>query len=185
MLDFDERGFLPVGVHPCNEAEFSRLLVNKFPGDPTRAAIRNGFFNLRERAESHGIAGMQWIDGSFATKKRSPSDVDAVLFVKAHVLNDLDDDGKAFVMDVLARPHGALAFKTDHYVVTVREPGHPQYDAYEKARLYWGDLFGQTKPLPLPTGGEIPGLPKGILSMGLGNEADQPSVSEEMTTDAT
>lgn len=185
MLDFDARGLLPAGVHSCDEVEFSRLLVNKFPGDPTRATIRNGFFKLRERAESHGVAGTQWVDGSFVTQKHGPSDVDVVLFVKAEVLNDLDDDGKAFVLDVLARPHGAMSFKTDHYVVTVREPGHPQYDAYEKARLYWRDLFGKTKPLPLPAGGQVPGLPKGILSMGLGNEADQPSVSEEMTADVT
>ena len=184
-LGFDERGLLPEGLHLCDERQFSDLLVKRFPEGSTRAAVRDGFFEFRQRAAQHGICGMQWVDGSYVTKKLLPSDVDVVTFVAADHVNNLSDEAKLFVQETMARPHGALQFKTDSYVVVVREPGHPAYDAYERWRLYWRDLYGHTRPIRLPDGSELPRLPKGMLSMGVGSPAERPNVSEEVGADAT
>ena len=177
-IEFDRRGLLPIGVHPCDEDTFSELLVDRFPSTSTRPAIRDGFFDLRRRAVAHGLCATQWVGGSYVSTKTNPGDVDVVTLAQADHLNALSDDAQLFVREILSRPHGALAFKTDSYLVAVVDAGHPAYGAFEQARRYWRDLLGHTRPLPSPAGGAVR-FAKGILRMGLGDLDHQPTVPEE------
>jgi hypothetical protein len=179
-VQFDHRGLLPEGVHPCDEKRFSQLLVDPFPADPTRGLIRDGFFELRSRAKSHGVAGVQWVDGSYTTTKRAPRDVDVVTFSRADQLGALSDDAKDFVREVLASGQVSQAYRTHSYVVAAYEPAHPAFPAFDAWRRYWREFFGRTRSLPNPQGGELPGVGKGILSMGLGDRDKQPNVSTEV-----
>jgi len=177
-LKFDGRGLLPEGIHRCDEQEFSALLVDAFPGDPTRSDIRDGFFEFRRQVASRGLAARQWVDGSYVTTKRARADVDVVNFMLKSLLNSLPADVRLFVKETMAKPDGPNAYLTHSFVAAYCDASDPQYVRYEQVRQYWRNWFGHTRPLPLPTGGQHAGLPKGILSMGVGPEAEQPDVEE-------
>lgn len=57
MLEFDEQGLLPDGVHDCDEGEFRAFLVDAFSESSTRGVIAAGFSRLRADATDRGIAG--------------------------------------------------------------------------------------------------------------------------------
>jgi hypothetical protein len=178
-LEFDHRGLLPDGIHPCDEGLFCDALVDPFPGDPTRAAIKDGFFKLREKAVGHGISATQWVDGSFVEKRAAPKDVDVVTFADGELVNGLPDEAKSFISDILAgRERAKPVYRTHSFFVAAVADTHPAYRAFHLNCLRIRKWFGHTRALPNPIGGEIPGLSKGILTMGLGDPDLRPSVPE-------
>lgn len=176
---FNELGVLPEGVHSCSEEDFRALLVTPFPPDSSRHDIARGFEELRDRALTSGVAGTQWVDGSFVTTKPDPGDVDAVTFVRLDVLNALDVQGRTFVTNVMAAgPAAQQGFRTDSYIVAVADPGHPHHDVFEQWRAYWRKWFGNTRPVTDEHGNEHPGIKKGLVSIGLGALHLQPIVAD-------
>lgn len=103
-----------------------------------------------------GIKGDLWVDGSFATQKIDPEDVDVVLCLDEHAYNSLSVAQDWFLswwVDNNLRP----GYGCDTYVSAIMPTGHPVRAESEKERRYWRDWFGKTRT----------GIPKGIISIGL------------------
>lgn len=179
MVEFNEGGLLPSGVHKCDEDEFRTLLVDRFPTSTSRAIIAAGFTRLRADACDCDIAGMHWVDGSFVTNKVDPDDVDLVTFVDAELLDSLaGTPAEEFIMGTLAAgPATPPQYRSDSYLVAVAASTHPGHDAFMLARDYWRQWFGQMRTLLGPDGEPLPPNSKGILQMELGDSLKQPQVA--------
>jgi len=68
---FTKRGHLPPGVHRANWSEFAKRFGKRPPRKRLLEGIKSVAFELR-RAGCRRV----WIDGSFVTTKRNPSDFD-------------------------------------------------------------------------------------------------------------
>lgn len=179
MLEFDDQGLLPTGIHDCDETAFRALLVQGFPDSTTRAIIAAGFQLLRSDAVVRGCAGIQWLDGSYVTNKTDPDDIDLVTFIEYNHLQSLQGTpAEAFISDALAAGPGTPAqYRSDAYVVAVVPAGHPLHVNFKKAHDYWVRWFGHMRTLLGPDGEPLPARPKGLLSMGLGDAALHPQIA--------
>ncbi|MCZ4606281.1 hypothetical protein O3S80_21490 [Streptomyces sp. Lzd4kr] len=72
--DFDsERGYLPSGDHPVTWRE----LCERFGWNTTRRELLADLKVVRDGLQSLKVEAI-WLDGSFATRKERPSDVDVI-----------------------------------------------------------------------------------------------------------
>lgn len=179
MVEFNESGVLPVGVHDCDDGEFRRLLVDGFPESTSRAIIAAGFTNLRSDACACKLAGVQWVDGSYVTDRADPDDVDVVTFVDLGLLESLEGTpAEEFIMGVLVRgPETPARYRSDSYLVAVAPESHPYRDEFLAACDYWRNWFGQMRTLLGPDGAPLPARSKGILQMELGDPLKRPQVT--------
>jgi len=179
MLEFDENGVLPEGIHDCDEDEFRRLLVEAFPASATRALIAAGFQRFRDDALSVSLAGTQWVDGSYVTTKLDPNDIDLVTYVPVEHLGALEGSpAEPFIVELLAAgPRAQARYSCDSYLVAVAPPGHPLHASFEAARDYWRKWFGRMRTILGPDGEPLPSRSKGLLKMGLGDPDLQPDVA--------
>jgi hypothetical protein len=107
--------------------------------------ILNGFLNLRDQLRKLGIAGFQWVGGSFmedieATHGRPPGDIDVITFVSSHddvsLKNELKNRPELWVP-----PDSKANFKVDHYLINLQWPAE---DIVENVR-YWSALFSHRR----------------------------------------
>ena len=158
--DFDEHGFLPDGVHNCNDEEFEQRFVDEFSESETRPRLHQGLRALREEVVKHGPPGVQWVDGSFVTTKLNPGDIDIVTFMDLERLNALSRDDQAAVERLVkGRECTKAAYGCHTFLVPSCEPNHPFFPKFEQRRRYWRKWFGRTRQ----------GRPKGFVAMVLGD----------------
>ncbi len=119
--DFDERGYLPAGVHLASlgeiEARFGR-------GSEVRRAEMQSLRWLVELAQAAGVQRLV-INGSFVTDVAEPNDVDCVLltgadFPRDPVAEDEIRSGLPFLQIDLVR-HKAFDFMVSNVFATDRE----------------------------------------------------------------
>lgn len=80
----------------------------------------------------------QWINGSFATKKINPKDIDIVNFIDYEIVEKYEKE-----ITLLKQKY----FPTiDSYTVKTYPLNHPFLIRYQTDCLYWIDLFSKTKP---------------------------------------
>ncbi|MBZ5601829.1 MAG: hypothetical protein LAO79_05935 [Acidobacteriia bacterium] len=72
---------LPQGFHSRSLEEVRELCVTNFKESTVRAEIMAGLEAIYEQAQSLGIDGEIWLDGSFLTEKINPEDADFILVV--------------------------------------------------------------------------------------------------------
>ncbi|MGV8125893.1 MAG: DUF6932 family protein [Methanothrix sp.] len=77
--DFDANGNLPPGdlIRPTIK-EFEDRFVNA-EAEKVRREIYEGYRNYCKCLIALGVVSIQWIDGSYTTKKPSPNDIDLVV----------------------------------------------------------------------------------------------------------
>ncbi|MBK1650507.1 hypothetical protein CKO36_18545 [Rhabdochromatium marinum] len=61
--------------------------LSKFPGTTTREALIAGLKQYLQALRQYGIAFEIWLDGSFATDKQDPGDIDLVVFASSSDVN--------------------------------------------------------------------------------------------------
>src|SRR5690606_36209307 len=83
---------------------------------------------------------LQWINGSFVTKKTNPKDIDLVSFVD----NDIITKNRDRFSD-LKYPHSLAKYGLDAYIVPTYPVGHKHYAYYASDKLYWMDKFDKTR----------------------------------------
>ncbi len=150
----DPRKRTDMSPYPATVTE----ICQRFGTSPERTAILHGFLALREELLSRGIAGFQWIDGSFLeeielTEGRPPGDIDVVTFV------EVPHDSAALTaqligtVDLLDRDWVKSHFKVDHFVV----PLCSRPRLIVSSTRYWFGLFSHRRD----------GLWKGMLEVSL------------------
>lgn len=89
--DFDANGNLPpVGLIRPTIQEFEERFVNTNAKE-VRKEIYKGYKNYCNYLVSLGVVSIQWINGSYTTKKPAPNDIDLVVhFDGMRIQNDAD-----------------------------------------------------------------------------------------------
>jgi hypothetical protein len=119
--DFDDRGYLPVGVHPASLDEIETRFGRR---SELRQVQMQSLRWLVELAKKAGVQRLV-INGSFATDIAEPNDVDCVLLMDANFPRDpaAEDEirsGLPFLQIDLVRRR-AFDFMVSHVFATDRE----------------------------------------------------------------
>ena len=80
---------LTPGLHEIEESDLDNHFLSSFVGTKTRAVLIQGFKQYLQALRQYGVQFEVWIDGSFATDKQDPSDIDIVVFASGAELNAL------------------------------------------------------------------------------------------------
>ncbi len=182
--DFNEYGFLPDGVYPCDDTALRTRFVDGFPDSPTRLGIYEGFIRWRQKAQQMVPAGTQWVNGSYVTTIMDPEDIDVVTFCDASLLDSLDAETEERIERHLnGQEANQPRYMTHSILVGVYPPNHAQWVLYEAERKYWLKWWGRyflkkekNAPRMAPDG-----TPKGFLLMIMGDASEVPHVSSERT----
>lgn len=143
-LLFDPRGNLqPTGLTACSFEEFKASFVDQF--EPNQ--VRKGLFEqlVQYNFDLHNLIEVpfvQWINGSFISKKIAPRDIDLVTFI------DWEFYSKHEV--VIDRQFSKSKAKDlypnlDAYTVYQYAKDHSLYPIYHADQLYWLDWFSKTR----------------------------------------
>lgn len=103
---------------------------------------------LIDRFKETGISSEVWVDGSFATKKPEPGDIDMIFFVDVNEANRLDAEKQAILKELNDRKISQIRYKCDVFIV-------PNQNA--DIRSYWRGWFGFSRNEE----------PKGIVRLSL------------------
>jgi hypothetical protein len=138
----DPRNPTDLSPYSCSIVEF----CDHFGTTNERVKILKGFLNLREQLLGLGIAGFQWIGGSFVEdienqEGRPPGDVDAVTFA-AQPANSADLNAIFATRPELLDPNQTKRdFRVDHYLVPLSSPP----DVIVDHTRYWCGLFSHRR----------------------------------------
>lgn len=87
-----------------------------------------------------GTPFRQWINGSFASAKAQPNDIDIVSFLPWHVVaHNLE------VLSKFKQPTSEF-LGLDCYLVVAYPPKHERYMLFQADEGYWNDKFRKTRP---------------------------------------
>ncbi len=81
----------PSGFHDIEIEQFDRYFIEPFEDRSRRLFLKERFFALLNELYQIGIDFEMWIDGSYATEKENPNDIDLMLICK------LEDEDKLSV----------------------------------------------------------------------------------------
>ena len=98
---------------------------------------------------------LQWIDGSFVTKKAAPGDIDLVTFIDNRSINLL---GTA--IEQFKYPFSMEIYGVDAYLVKTYRTDDEKYPLYIGDSMYWMNSFDKTH-----RGRNGHKLPKGFLEI--------------------
>ena len=157
MLQFDEKGFLlPYNCFRSSLDDIKTHLVDSLKSN-TRQTLFNNLIRYIENIKYllPGSSLTLWIDGSFATKKAEPKDIDIVIFLNQEQIATLGSQIAQFRM-----PHSMLNYGMDAYIVEVFDEGSRFQSFTLRNKAYWNSLFTRSKV----TRGGIK-YPKGFLEI--------------------
>lgn len=84
---------------------------------------------------------VQWINGSFVTKKKNPDDIDFVTFLDYKVY----EEKELVVKDEFVRKSVLNSYGIDAYLVVIYPENHKLYSCTKSDTLYWYEWFSRTK----------------------------------------
>jgi len=142
MLTFDENGFLtPTEIIPATLELVENEFVTMIGTAPRRRLFENLIKYLYDLKALVGEEIIVWINGSYATKKPNPADIDIVAFVPWRKMEEL-----SFALKPFTYPAAFGNYGVDGYLVRVYEPSHKNYILTHSDRLHWLHDFCRTQP---------------------------------------
>ena len=143
---FNQKGYLPPGLHEATLEEFKARFVDRVPESATRNDIYAGYMDYSKDLSKLDILIKQWLDGSFTTKKVNPNDLDLFSQVDALKLNNryICDQFLRLVVnkDQSNRKHLNTKYKCDPFAIAVYPPEHKLHNITAKTINYWLNSFG-------------------------------------------
>ena len=142
-MKFNRSGYLtPATAIPATLEEIETRLVQELPDSSTRSYLYTKLRDfLREiKLLVPGERIEYWIDGSFATLKTNPNDVDIVTFVDYRSFNNHLQSLKTY-----AENYRTLKLPIDAYFVADYPEDHRLYSRSQADRAYWVLMFSSTK----------------------------------------
>ncbi|KAF0247375.1 MAG: hypothetical protein FD167_3225, partial [bacterium] len=122
------------------------IFLDSFPSSTTRENILRKFKNWIQRVKKLNVKCEIWIDGSFATKKVNPRDIDIVVFISSTDIRDFSASKKR-ELEILTNERLTEEQKKeclcDSYLVFAD-------DVY--GRKYWEEKFGLIRDKQKPKG---------------------------------
>ncbi len=131
-MDYDPL-FEP-GFHEIAFERIGEIFVDPFSNSNIRKLLFNRLKAFLKELKKTGISFEIWIDGSFATNKPEPADIDIVVVADPNKVNQLPRD-KVLIINKLLRNKAVtrLRYKCDVYFVLNDNPN---------ALSYWRRWFG-------------------------------------------
>lgn len=135
MLELNEDGYLPAGIHRYAYQDFYEQFVGGFKTSQTRNDIYNKAFSWLKRMAKIFPPVELWVNGSYVTGKVNPNDLDMVIFFDFshitdqrifHQLNQARDDCQRYRCDV-------------YFASIVNKFSHVDHVNF---RNYWRGQFG-------------------------------------------
>ena len=139
---FNENGYLPEGVYDCTIDEVADRFGG-FQGSDRRSQLCGKFTEFMRELKACDFVEAVLVDGSFATSKPDPNDIDVVLVLVASY--DFSTDLPPAIYNLLAQHRVRIRFGFDIVVVESASENLEQAVAF----------FQQVK--------QRPGVKKGIL----------------------
>lgn len=142
MFTFNSKGFLVPNLNiQSSVKELEVEFVTKIGSDRRRLLFENYIrYSNSLKKELEYVPFLQWVDGSFVSKKHEPEDFDVVSFIS---YQELQADKHR--LDEFKYPLSLGNFEIDAYIVLVYPREHKNYPLYAGDRLYWMDLFDKAK----------------------------------------
>jgi|SRR5215213_1238239 len=78
----------PQGFHELSLTELEKACVSAFDLSTTRKDLMAALELVIEQLNAAGISGNIWLDGSFATEKINPKDIDFILVAESRVYDE-------------------------------------------------------------------------------------------------
>ena len=110
------------------------LAVRPFQHRDRRVELTGRLFLWLDEVAALGVPLRIWVDGSYATTKPEPDDIDLCVLVDPAALNTLDDDQYARFEQLMDRAYVKAGYLLDVYVVD-------QNDTREQNE--WLEMFGK------------------------------------------
>ena len=145
--------YLDPGFHDATVDDVEATLVTGFAGSATRPDIFARWVQLRAAVAAVVSLREQWLDGSYATMKLDPGDVDIVIHLEGREVEGLDAVQETTLSALVAGKTTQGVWRCDSYPLVEYPDGHPLRALYEDMRDYWIDFFGHDRL----------GNPKGVV----------------------
>jgi hypothetical protein len=122
------------GFHDISSDDVEKIFVEPFSDSTQRELLAERFKAFLAKLEEVGISFEIWLNGSFATKKLEPVDIDVAIFANPDQINNLPQDKMAilrYLFDDLAQTK--YRYHCDVYFVMSND---------KQKRSYWRGWFG-------------------------------------------
>lgn len=142
ILPISADGLLPAGIYSVDADSVFETFVLPFPDSQTRRTLfrRWEAYNQQLKNKLGGISLTQWLNGSFVTSKRDPTDIDLVTFVPSLLYQRNEEDLIDLYTTILLFNAGL-----DAYICPVFLPEESGYAEFQQRRDDWQHLFGQVR----------------------------------------
>ena len=160
--EFEDNGQLPVGIIKPTLSYFESYFVTNCPESNTRKEIFRGYLKFCSKLVSLESANLQWVNGSFTTKKIDPNDIDFVTHIDALKLNNSGEKSFKILQKLNDKQRAKLECKCDAYFIVVYPPEIP--DLHEdtlKNISYWSKWFAHDRN----------NNPKGLIEFDLAHDS--------------
>lgn len=141
MLQFNQKGFLtPHTIIQSSVVELEEEFVKNIPSQLRKEIFAKYIIYCKALNEAcHNKPFIQWINGSFTTKKAEPGDIDIVSFIDHSVLGN-----SLKLFEQFAYPNSEINYQVDAYIVPVFPERHKLHFLFISDRLDWLDRFNKT-----------------------------------------
>lgn len=128
---------LPAGFHDVTLEDLERLFVEPFTPPDHRRTLLTRLLAFLTQLLASGLPCEIWLNGSFATEKVDPEDVDIAVFVREDDVNALADVQRSVLEGLFGDPLATKArYGCDAYILLLEN---------EANRSYWRGWFGFTR----------------------------------------
>ena len=142
MLTFNNSGLLVTDYTISSTLkEIETVFVNEIPSNKRKMLFdKLIIYNNELKSNCELMELHQWIDGSFITKKRNPSDIDFITFISSEKLEQLGNK-----IDDFKFPNSEKKFVVDAYIVEVYSDFHRYKIRTVLDKAYWMGRFTKTR----------------------------------------
>jgi hypothetical protein len=119
MIDFEKVEFdplFPAGFHTVSIDQLEILFVNPFPDCERRKTLVEKFRLFLDTLSEFHLRLEIWIDGSFATKKLEPDDIDIVIFYDDQEIRNLDEEEQKRFLLIIDHQLAKINYLLDIYL---------------------------------------------------------------------
>ena len=128
---------LAPGFHAFTFEQLAAVFIEPFARPERRRYLLGRLEAYLREVQALGIGYELWIDGSFATEKEEPGDIDLLFVVDAEGVNALGEQGRrAFEALLVDNPTIKRRYRCDVYVCAARDV---------ETRSYWRGWFAFTR----------------------------------------
>ncbi len=130
--EFTDQGYLPRGLHPCSLEEIQERF-GSFLWTNRRAVLNRKFLEFVHEIRATDLVAWLVIDGSFATDKPEPNDMDLILVL--HAGHDFSAELRPFEYNVVSRRCVQRRYEFDVLVARENSPELAEYiEFFEQVR---------------------------------------------------